>query len=114
MEETKVYKNVKEVFKDYNSNSFELNAAKVIGINLYKRKQELELIIESDKMIDIKDILAMEKYMENRFQVKDARITIKYSIPNGEERTLLMVLSSFSRYTDFSFPPTHATSSGNF
>ena len=29
-------KNVKEVFKDYDSNSFELNAARVVGINLYK------------------------------------------------------------------------------
>ena len=72
-------KNVKEVFKDYDSNSFELNAARVVGINLYKSKKELELIIESDKLIKIEDILAMEKYMENRFQVKNARITIKYT-----------------------------------
>ena len=58
-------KNVKEVFKDYNSNSFELNASKVVGINLYKSKKELELIIESEKPIKIQDILEMEKYMEN-------------------------------------------------
>ena len=38
MEELGKPKTVKEVFKDYNSNSFELNAAKVIGINLYKNK----------------------------------------------------------------------------
>ena len=30
MEEVKTSKTVKEVFKDYNSNSFELNDAKVI------------------------------------------------------------------------------------
>ena len=38
MEELGKPKTVKEVFKDYNSNSFELNAAKVIGINLYKKQ----------------------------------------------------------------------------
>ena len=39
MEELKNPKTVKEVFKDYNSNSFELSGAKVIGVNLYKKKR---------------------------------------------------------------------------
>ena len=43
--EKQAYKNVKEVFKDYDSNSFELNAARVTGINLYKSKKE-EVIYE--------------------------------------------------------------------
>ena len=38
MDEVKTSKIVKEVFKDYNSNSFVLNAARVIGIDLYKKK----------------------------------------------------------------------------
>ena len=40
MDEVKTSKTVKEVFKDYNSNSFVLNAARVIGIDLYKKKSD--------------------------------------------------------------------------
>ena len=45
MEEVKRPKTIKEVFKDYNSASFELNYATVVGINLYKNKSLLEHII---------------------------------------------------------------------
>ena len=80
MEEVKTSKTVKEVFKDYNSNSFELNDAKVIGINLYKRKNILELIIMSKKLINISDILELEKYIEKRFQIQTAKINIRYEL----------------------------------
>ena len=45
MEEVKRPKTIKEVFKDYNSASLELNYATVVGINLYKNKSLLEVII---------------------------------------------------------------------
>ena len=61
MEELKNPKTVKEVFKDYNSNSFELSGAKVIGVNLYKKKSLLEVNIQSNKLIGILDILEFEK-----------------------------------------------------
>ena len=80
MEELGKPKTVKEVFKDYNSNSFELNAAKVIGINLYKKQNILELNIVSKKPIDIMAVLDLEKYMQRRFQVKEAKINITYDI----------------------------------
>lgn len=80
MEELGKPKTVKEVFKDYNSNSFELNAAKVIGINLYKKQNILELNIVSKKPIDIMAVLALEKYMQRRFQVREAKINITYDI----------------------------------
>ena len=82
MEEVKIPKTVKQVFKDYNSSSFELNDAKVIGINLYKKKNVLEILIESDNTINITDILELEKYIEKRFQVKEAKINIKYNLNN--------------------------------
>ena len=88
MEKANNPKTIKEVFRDYNSNNFELNGAKVVGINLYKRKNVLEIFIESDKKIDIMAILALEKYMEQRFQVREAKINIKYNIeeePNKVE-----------------------------
>ena len=80
MEELGKPKTVKEVFKDYNSNSFELNAAKVIGINLYKKQNILELNIVSKKTIDIMAVLDLEKYMQRRFQVREAKINITYDI----------------------------------
>ena len=84
MEELKNPKTVKEVFKDYNSNSFELSGAKVIGVNLYKRKSLLEVNIQSNKLIGILDILEFEKYMEKRFFLKDAKLKIKYELENEE------------------------------
>ncbi len=79
METVNKPKNVKEVFKDYNSTSFELNSAKIVGINLYKRQNILEINIESDKYINIADVLNLEKYIEKRFQVREAKININYT-----------------------------------
>ena len=42
MEKANNPKTIKEVFRDYNSNNFELNGAKVVGINLNKRKNLFE------------------------------------------------------------------------
>ena len=84
MEELKNPKTVKEVFKDYNSNSFELSGAKVIGVNLYKKKSLLEVNIQSNKLIGILDILEFEKYMEKRFFLKDAKLKIKYELEDEE------------------------------
>ena len=80
MDEVKTSKTVKEVFKDYNSNSFVLNAARVIRIDLYKKKNLLEVFIASNKLIDINDVLELEKYMERRFQIQTAKLTIKYEL----------------------------------
>ena len=46
-------KTIKEIFKDYNSNSFSLNAGKLKSINLYKKTNRLELIITADDFIKI-------------------------------------------------------------
>ena len=85
MDEVKTSKTVKEVFKDYNSNSFILNDAIVVGINLYKKKNLLELNITSSKLININDILELEKYMEKRFQIQTAKINVKYNLEKEEE-----------------------------
>ena len=37
-------KTIKEVFKDYNSNSFELNEAKIKKVNVFKKTGRIELI----------------------------------------------------------------------
>ena len=76
MEAAKEKKNIKEVFKDYNSTSFELNAAIVEEVNLYKKRSILELKINSDKHINIKEISQLEQYIEKRFQIKEASIIV--------------------------------------
>ena len=46
-------KTIKEVFKDYNSNSFELNEAKIKTVNVFKKTGRIELILIAEKQIKI-------------------------------------------------------------
>ena len=72
-------KTIKEIFKDYNSNSFSLNASKIKSINLFKKTNRLELIITADEFIKIEDIYNFEQYLKNRFNIFEANIKIEYS-----------------------------------
>ena len=87
MEKVKELKNVKQVFRDYNSSSFELNDAIVKGINLYKKENILEIFIKSKKHINITDVLALEEYIEKRFQVKSAKVNIEYELKQDSTDT---------------------------
>ena len=70
-------KTLKEIFKDYNSNSFVLNNATIQSINLYKKSNTLELVLLSDKIIPVKDIAGFEKYLETRFAITTVEIKVK-------------------------------------
>ena len=72
-------KTIKEIFKDYNSNSFSLNASKIKSINLFKKLNKLELIITADEFIKIEDIYQFEQYLKNRFNIFEVNIKIEYS-----------------------------------
>ena len=72
-------KNIKEVFRDYNSNSFELNAAKIKSLNLYKKIGKLELNLSSDKLIKINDIREFEMYIKKRFILEEVETIIEYT-----------------------------------
>ena len=82
MGEAKKLKCVKEAFKDYNSSSFELNAALIEMITLHKKKSEVELTLNADKYIKIDDLLKFEKYIEERFLVKNVTIKINHTVEN--------------------------------
>ena len=71
-------KTIKEIFKDYNSNSFTLNAARIETINLFKKTNKLEIKLISDELIKMADIHSFEKYLEKRFNIKNIVIEIKY------------------------------------
>ncbi len=74
-------KTIKEIFKDYDSNSFSLNAAKIKSINLFKKTNKLEIIIIANEFIKIEDIYKFEQYLKNRFNIFEVNIKIEYSEP---------------------------------
>lgn len=71
-------KTIKEIFKDYNSNSFALNAAKIKNINLFKKTNKLEVQIISKEVIKASDLYAFERYLEKRFNIKEAIIKVEH------------------------------------
>ncbi len=70
-------KTVKEVFKDYNSNSFALSEAKVSCVNIYKKTNELEIKLKVTSSILIKDLCDFEKYLNQRFGFREINIKIE-------------------------------------
>ena len=72
-------KTIKEIFKDYNSESFALNASKIKSINLFKKTNKLELIITADEFIKIEDIYKFEKYLKQRFNIFEVNIKVEYN-----------------------------------
>lgn len=71
-------KTIKEIFKDHNSNSFALNAAKIKAINLFRKTNKLEINIIANDFIKIVDLYAFERYLEKRFAIKEVIIKIEY------------------------------------
>ena len=71
-------KTIKEIFKDYNSNSFSLNASKIKNINLYKKSNKIELELISTDVVKAADLYAFERYLEKRFNIKEAIIKVEY------------------------------------
>ncbi len=72
-------KMVKEIFKDFNFNSFELSDAIILNVSLYKKTAKMQLDLQASKIVDIKELMNFERYIENRFFIKQAVITIKYN-----------------------------------
>ena len=87
MNETASTKTLKEIFRDYNSNSFALNDAKIKNMNLFKKTNTLQITLISEEFIPIKAIYQFEKYLEGRFSLKAIimKIENKQVEPNPEE-----------------------------
>ncbi len=71
-------KTIKEIFKDYNSNSFSLNASRIKNMNLFKKTNKLEIQIISKEIIKACDLYAFERYLEKRFEIKEAVVKVEY------------------------------------
>ncbi len=74
--EEKELKTVKQVFKDYDSNSFALSEAKVVCVNIYKKTNTLEIKLKVTSTILMKDLTDFEKYLNKRFGFKQVDIKI--------------------------------------
>lgn len=72
-------KKIRDVFKDFTTESFALYNSLITSINIFKKSGKLETSIEAEKQIKIKDLEKFEIYLENRFQLKNVLIRIKYS-----------------------------------
>lgn len=70
-------KKVGEIFSDYNTNS-NIKYAEVIGLNVVKKINTLEVILYFDEYIEIKEIWYLEKFLMERFQFNNIDIKINY------------------------------------
>jgi len=85
MEEKNV-KTVKEVFKDFTTDSFALSDAKVLCVNVYKKTNTLQIILKIVSKIFIKDLLSFEKYLIKRFDFNN--VDIKQEWENTEKENI--------------------------
>ena len=70
-------KKVGEIFSDYNTNS-NIKYAEVVGLNVVKKINTLEVILYFDEYIAIKEIWYFEKFLMERFQFNNIDIKINY------------------------------------
>ena len=99
-------KTIKEIFKDYNSNSFALNGAKIKNINLFKKTNRLELEIIATDLIKTNDLYAFERYLEKRFTIKEAVVKTQYE--NSVEVDLKEEWNDVIHYMAYKHPLTKA------
>ena len=78
-------KTVKEVFPDEKFNELILNS-KIKSANIYKKTNDLALTLISENKVDLKSIYEFERFLKNKFRVKDARIIIEANIDFNIDR----------------------------
>ena len=61
-------KQIKEVFSDYKTES-NIKEAKILSLNLIKKVNVLEINLEAEEYIEIKELWFFEKYLKERFQL---------------------------------------------
>ena len=71
-------KKVKEVFSDYKTQS-NIQKADIEKMNLIKKINTLEIILQSEEYLEIKEIWYFESFLMERFQFSQINMIIKYS-----------------------------------
>ena len=68
-------KKIGEIFSDYNTNS-NIKHAQVAALNVIKKTNTLEVILNYDEYIEIKEIWFFEKFLQERFRFSSTDIKI--------------------------------------
>lgn len=68
---------IKDVFKDYKEKNNLINA-EIKNVNLFKKTKKLEINIEIQEEINLRDISSFEDYLKERFQIEKVSIIVKY------------------------------------
>ncbi|MVX66695.1 DNA polymerase III subunit alpha [Clostridium chromiireducens] len=94
-------KKVNEAFSDYES-SGNINTAIIKSVTLRKRTKVLEMEISSDNYIEIGEIESFNKFIREKFDLSDTKITVKYTdgvtIRPIEEELKNIVYSMSNKY----------------
>ena len=70
-------KKIKEIFRDYKNNS-QMQECYISKIGINKKTNKLTIILNTDKFVQIKDMWDFEKYLMERFQIKDIEMIFNY------------------------------------
>ena len=81
-------KELKLVFKDYSFEDENLLNSKVTNVNLYKSNNELELFIDAQNLISLKEIYRFEDYAKNRFNLSKVNLIINYENKQEDVETV--------------------------
>ena len=75
MQQTKL---IEEVFSDYKTEE-NIKKAKILSLNFLKKANILEINLESEDYIELKELWYFEKFLKERFQFSNIDIKMKYS-----------------------------------
>ncbi len=70
-------KKIKEIFSDYKNNS-QMQECYISKIGINKKTNKLTIILNTDKFVQMKDMWDFEKYLMERFQIKDIEMIFNY------------------------------------
>ena len=70
-------KKIKEIFSDYKNNS-QMQECYISKIGINKKTNKLTIILNTDKFVQIKDMWDFEKYLMERFQIRDIEMIFNY------------------------------------
>ena len=71
-------KKVKEIFSDYQVRT-NIKEAEIENLELIKKTNTLEITVQSDEYIEVKEIWYLEKFLKERFKLDNIDIVLKYS-----------------------------------
>lgn len=71
-------KRINEIFSDYEARG-NINTAIVEGVVLSKKTNTLKMKISSDKYIEIRELEGLNKFIRERFALKNSAVSVKYA-----------------------------------